>query len=109
MGVEPTEHRLSTRPTGFEDRGQHRPCNTRQGGCSTASNSGDFVEDTPAVAAPNFGCPPESTDSCPGVQGQLLGNDPVHNYMDYVDDSCMWEFTADQITRMCQAWNAYRA
>ena len=61
------------------------------------------------MAAPNFGCPPESTDSCPGVQGQLLGNDPVHNYMDYVDDSCMWEFTADQITRMCQAWNAYRA
>ncbi len=39
MGVEPTEHRLSTRPTGFEDRGQHRPCNTRQGGCSTAGGS----------------------------------------------------------------------
>ena len=31
MGVEPTEQRLSTRPTGFEDRGQHQPNNARHG------------------------------------------------------------------------------
>lgn len=30
MGVEPTGQRLSTRPTGFEDRGRHRPGTTHQ-------------------------------------------------------------------------------
>jgi len=31
MRIEPTELRLSARPTGFEDRGRHQPCKARQG------------------------------------------------------------------------------
>ena len=33
MGIEPTERRLSTRPTDFEDRGRHQPGMTRRGLC----------------------------------------------------------------------------
>lgn len=52
---------------------------------------GDSVADTP-VHIVNYGCPPESTDTCP----LNAGTDPVHNYMNYVYDSCMWEFTPMQ-------------
>ncbi len=51
-------------------------------GCNDAV--GDSVSDTP-VHLVNYGCPPESTDTCP----LKAGNDPVHNYMNYVYDQCM--------------------
>jgi hypothetical protein len=81
---------------------------TFQGGCKKYGDQGDKVKDTPCVKEANFGCPPDSTDSCPGTAYAYKGNDMVHNYMDYVDDDCMYEFTHGQKQRMRQNWLAYR-
>ena len=72
---------------------------TFQNGCSS---SGDLVDDTPAEASPQFFC--IERDSCatrPGI-------DPIHNFMDYVDDACMFEFTGGQQSRMRDQWATYR-
>jgi hypothetical protein len=73
---------------------------TFHSGCSAA---GDYVADTPREAIPQFDCP-LGADTCTAP-----GDDPIHNFMDYSKDSCMFEFTAGQAERMSDAWRQFRA
>ncbi|KAH6648640.1 extracellular metalloprotease [Truncatella angustata] len=71
--------------------------------CAT-SNQGDMIADTPQESTESYGCD-TGKDSCPTITGV----DPIHNYMDYSDDSCYTSFTAGQATRMANAWTSYRS
>lgn len=56
-------------------------------------NRDDFVADTPKSDRPNYGCPTYPTSHC-------RSNDMTMNYMDYVNDDCMYMFTEGQKARM---------
>ncbi|KAI9754298.1 MAG: hypothetical protein M4579_004762 [Chaenotheca gracillima] len=71
---------------------------------NSCSGDGDSIADTPQQSTSTNGCP-ANKDSCPNVAGL----DPIHNYMDYSQDSCYTQFTPGQNTRIFQMWNSYRA
>jgi hypothetical protein len=64
-------------------------------GCGSAAacgTTGDLICDTN----------PQSTETlgCPGTKSSCGSPDAIHNYMDYSDDPCLWEFTPNQVNRM---------
>jgi Pregnancy-associated plasma protein-A len=63
----------------------------------------DEVTDTPAHHV-NFGKPPETTDTCTDKPG----NDPVRNFMNYVDDDWMDHFTQQQVARLHEYIGLFR-
>ena len=75
---------------------------TFDGGCGTSAcySTGDLICDTNQENSSTFGCPGSKT-SCGSP-------DPIHNYMDYSDDTCMWEFTPEQSNRMRCTIQHYR-
>ena len=75
---------------------------TFDNGCNAP---GDYVNDTPYQDDGNniYTCNP-NLDTCPNQ----LGTDPVHNYMNYVDDACLTEFTNGQSERMDEMIAQYR-
>jgi hypothetical protein len=73
---------------------------TFEGGCR---GDGDLVPDTAPEAEPSYEC--ETTrDTCTAD----TKNDPVRNVMDYSWDSCMNQFSRDQVNRMDVAYKKYR-
>jgi Pregnancy-associated plasma protein-A len=66
---------------------------------NTCDFDGDQVPDTPFQSTMTLGCPPRK-DSCL----LALGDDSIHNIMDYSDDCCVDGFTADQARRMLGVW-----
>lgn len=76
---------------------------TFEGVCSPYN---DGVADTPAERSPDFYCT-EGRNSCRDGNGPVA-LDPIHNFMDYSDDVCLFEFTSGQAERMNIQWALYR-
>jgi hypothetical protein len=90
---------------------------TFQGGCA-AGAGGDGVADTPAEAYPSVGCPagrntcvlPEYADPADPTGPPVIDPlDPIHNFLDYSYDACMYQFTPGQSARMLTLFAHYRA
>lgn len=84
---------------------------TFNGGCqgmtaADCSTAGDKVCDTPPVNAPNSGCPASTWNTCNETPNLP---DDIHNYMDYVSESCMTGFTNGQNNRILAEINLFRS
>ena len=66
-------------------------CAPANANCAT---EGDSVCDTPRVTTETYNCPANGSVAACGTQKSL-----TMNYMDYVDDPCMYMFTAGQAAR----------
>lgn len=73
---------------------------TFQDGCGDGYCAGDRINDTNPEAAPYYYC--GSNSSCDST-------DPTTNYMDYSEDLCMWQFTAEQANRAVCGLVNYRS
>jgi len=73
-----------------------------EGGCT--ANEDDDVADTPRCAAYTYVCTDQPVDTCKSRSGL----DPIHNYMGFMEDACMYEFTPGQITKMAQHVKFFR-
>ncbi len=79
----------------FSDEGQ---CSNANAPACYTDARGDLICDTEPALDPAFGCP-TSLNSCTAPLG-TPAVDPVRNYMNYSDDTCMREFTPEQARRM---------
>ena len=80
---------------------------TFQDGCF---GLGDEVDDTPAHSGPNFGRPADDEQPhnlCPSAPAGARC--PIHNYMNYVDDEWMFEFTVGQKERVWAQIGMFRS
>jgi hypothetical protein len=77
--------------------GLDHPWGADDSNCNTTANS-DGVADTPATNNPYYNCPtfPSNTNAC----NTTANGSMFMNYMDYVNDACMYMFTLNQSTRM---------
>ena len=80
-------------------------------GCDgvNCATSGDRVCDTPTTDQPRYDCNAADSPPDPATSGQALTTcgelQLTMNYMDYVQDTCMYMFTAGQATRMLAWYN----
>jgi hypothetical protein len=77
---------------------------------TNCATSGDRVCDTPATNQPRYDCNAADNPPTPGGGNPDLSTcgftQITMNYMDYVEDACMYMFTAGQVTRMRAWYNA---
>ena len=72
----------------------HTFASTSCSGNPSCTTEGDRVCDTPRLTTETYGCPANGSVNACGTLKSL-----TMNFMDYVDDPCMFMFTAGQATR----------
>jgi len=86
---------------------------TFSGGCAgtspaDCSTAGDRICDTPPTRAENFGCSLSTTqNTCTETPIDLP--DMWMNFLDYMDDACLYMFTQEQVDAMRAVLNTTRA
>ena len=71
----------------------------------------DHVSDTPEQSGAHYGCPGNTTNSCLDYIDPEKGRDlrdMYENYMDYVNDACMFMFSEEQVWRMRSVFEVCR-